>query len=275
VDTPLIPERLFGIIGHPLAQTLSPLLHNWGFKRLGVKAAFMAFPTPPERLEEFMRAVRALPVSGVSVTIPHKEAVVRYLDGVSESAKRTGAVNTLVWEDGRLVGRNTDVAGFLAPLRERETTLESALVLGAGGAARAVLAGLQELGVLDVTLSNRDRARADNLAGEFHAAVADWERREDVRASLVVNATPLGMKGKAEDDSPMSPGYWRAGQTAYDLVYNPRETLFLRQARAAGADAIDGLAMFAGQGAAQFKLWTGLELPANEASALLARALGM
>lgn len=275
MDAPLIPERLFGIIGHPLAQTLSPLLHNWGFARMGVKAAFMAFPTPPERLEEFIKAVRALPVSGLSVTIPHKETVMRYLDGVSELARRAGAVNTLVWEDGGLVGHNTDVTGFLAPLKEQERTPDSALVLGAGGAARAVLAGLAELCVTDVTICNRDRTRAENLADDFRVRVVDWGRREDIRASLVVNTTPLGMKGEAENASPLSAGYWRADQTAYDLVYNPRETLFLRQAKEAGAATIDGLAMFAGQGAAQFKLWTGLDLPMDEAARLLARALGL
>ena len=271
---PLIPERLFGIIGHPLGHTLSPLLHNWGFQRLGVKAAYMAFPTPPERLEAFIQAVRTLPMAGLSVTIPHKEAVMGLVDTVSDLARRTGAVNTLVWEDGRLVGHNTDVEGFLAPLRAHGRTPDTALVLGAGGAAKAVLAGLLEIGVGNVTVTNRHFERATALAGQFGANAVVWERRDTVDAQLVVNTTPMGMAGKAVDASPMPDSFWAPDHLAYDLVYNPRETIFLRQAKAAGAGAIDGLSMFAAQGAAQFKLWTGLELPMAEAKALLAKALG-
>lgn len=273
-STPLVPERVFGIIGHPLGHTLSPLLHNWGFSRLGVRAAYVAFPTPPERLEAFIQAVRTLPVSGLSVTIPHKEAVIPLLDSVSPLCGATGAVNTLVWEDGKLTGHNTDVPGFLSPLLEREHIPASALVLGAGGAAKAVMAGLCEIGVRDVTVANRDFERAKGLAGQFKATAVTWERRDSVDAHLVVNTTPMGMSGKAVDQSPLPAGYWTPGRLAYDLVYNPRETVFLRDARLAGSAVIDGLSMFAAQGAAQFKLWTGLELPMDEAKELLARALG-
>jgi shikimate dehydrogenase len=274
-DMPSVPERLFGIIGHPLGHTLSPLLHNWGFSRLGVKAAYMAFPTPPERLEAVIAAVRALPVSGLSVTIPHKEAVIPLLDGVSPLCGATGAVNTLVWEEGKLIGHNTDVPGFLSPLLEREHVPSSALVLGAGGAAKAVMAGLCEIGVGDVTVANRDFERAKGLAGQFGASAVAWDRRDHVDAHLVVNTTPMGMSGKAVGDSPLPATYWTPGRLAYDLVYNPRETVFLRDARLAGAAVIDGLSMFAAQGAAQFKLWTGLALPMDEAKELLATALGV
>ena len=274
---PFIPERVFGIIGHPLAHTLSPLLHNWGFARMGVKAAYVAFPTPPERLTAFIQAVRTLPLAGLSVTIPHKEAVMPLLDEISELARRTGAVNTLVWEDGRLVGHNTDVVGFLAPLRAHGSASKiaaggmpgSALVLGAGGAAKAVLAGLGEIGVTNITVCNRNMERAKALAGQFGVNVVAWERRVAVDARLVVNTTPMGMMGKAQEESPLPEGFWTPDHLAYDLVYNPRETLFLRQAKAAGAGTIDGLSMFAAQGAAQFKLWTGLELPIEEAKQLI------
>ncbi len=268
------PERVFGIIGHPLGHTLSPLLHNWGFARMGVAAAYCAFPTPPERLAAVIQAVRALPLAGLSVTIPHKEAVFPLLDDVSALARATGAVNTLVWEDGRLTGHNTDVIGFLSPLLARQTPVRSALLLGAGGAAKAVLAGLKEMGVADVLVANRDMARAEALAAQFHADVLAWERRHESDAQLVVNSTPLGMAGKAQDLSPLPPECWHPGRIAYDLVYNPRRTLFLQQAAQAGAQTIDGLAMFAGQGAAQFKHWTGLDLPMDEVEALLAGALG-
>ena len=275
MNPPRIPGKIFGIIGHPLSQTLSPLLHNWGYERLGVPAAFAAFPTPPERLADLIKAVRTLPVSGLSVTIPHKEAVMPLLDGLSPLAERTGAVNTLVWEDGRLNGHNTDVTGFLAPLKAMGEPPESALLLGAGGAARAVLAGLAEIGVTDVTVCNRDFERAKALAGRFGVNSVAWDRRDTVDARLVVNSTPMGMKGKAEGESPIAAGYWGPDHIAYDLVYNPLETAFLKDARAAGARAVDGLEMFAGQGAAQFRLWTGLDLPMDEARELLRQALGI
>jgi shikimate dehydrogenase len=272
---PFIPEKVYGIIGHPLAQTLSPLLHNWGFARLGVKGSYLAFPTPPEKLAAFIQAVRTLPVSGLSVTIPHKEAVMPLLDGVSDLARRAGAVNTLAWEDGRLMGHNTDVTGFLAPLLERGQAPETALVLGAGGAAKGVLAGLLDLGVSQIAVANRSLRRAQALAGTFGVRAVAWEDRAQVCAGLVVNATPMGMKGKAEGESPLPEDFWNPAHLAYDLVYNPRDTLFLRQAKAAGAEVVDGLAMFAAQGAAQFKLWTGLTLPMEEAERLLAQALGL
>jgi shikimate dehydrogenase len=269
----MIPERVFGIIGHPLGHTMSPLLHNWGFTRMGVKAAYVAFPTPPERLGAFIQAVRILPVAGLSVTIPHKETVIPLLDGVSALSTATGAVNTLVWEDGMLIGHNTDVVGFVSPLLEREHIPASALVLGAGGAAKAVLAGLRDLGVRDVTVANRNFERATALAAQFGANAVEWVRRSSVDAHLVVNSTPMGMAGKAQTDSPLPQEYWTPGHLAYDLVYNPHETVFLRQARQAGSATIDGLSMFAAQGAAQFKLWTGLDLPTGEVKHLLASAL--
>ncbi|MFP5239914.1 MAG: shikimate dehydrogenase [Acidobacteriota bacterium] len=271
------PRQLFGIIGHPLGQTLSPLLHNWGFRRMGLAAVYVAFPTPPERLEDFIRAVRTMPVCGLSVTIPHKEAVMPLLDAVDPLAASVGAVNTLVWEgepgSGRLVGHNTDVAGFSAPLRKLPRVPESALVLGAGGAAKAVLAGLKELGVPRVAVANRTFERAQALAEAFGDQAIPWEERAAFDAELVVNTTPVGMSGKGDGLSPMPAEYWTPGHIAYDIVYNPLLTPFLFQAREHGAAAIDGLAMFAGQGAAQFKLWTGLDLPLDEAQALLLRAL--
>ncbi|WP_243312261.1 shikimate dehydrogenase [Fundidesulfovibrio agrisoli] len=275
---PAPPRLLYGIIGHPLGQTLSPLLHNWGFTRMGVAAAYVAFPTPPERLEDFIRAVRTMPVCGLSVTIPHKEAVMPLLDAVDPLAGSVGAVNTLVWEGepgtGRLVGHNTDVAGFCAPLKRLGAIPETALVLGAGGAAKAVLAGLKELGVARVAVANRTFERAQALAETFGAMAIPWEERAGFDAALVVNTTPVGMSGKGDGLSPMPAEYWTPGHVAYDIVYNPLLTPFLFQARERGAAAIDGLAMFAGQGAAQFKLWTGLDLPLDEAKALLFRALG-
>jgi shikimate dehydrogenase len=270
---PVIPERLYGITGFPLGHSLSPLLHNWGFSRLGVKAAYLAFPTPADKLAELIRAVRALPISGLSVTIPHKQAVIPLLDGLAPEALEAGAVNTLAWEQGRLLGRNTDLAGFMRPLAELPDLPRSALVLGAGGAARAALAGLARLGLKEILVAGRDLAKAEALARDLRVRAAAWEDRAKAGAQLVVNATPLGMTGPNEGRSPLPAAFWKRSMLAYDLVYNPLKTRFLGEAEAAGARIIDGLSMFAAQGAAQFKLWTGLDLPMPEVRELLGRAL--
>jgi shikimate dehydrogenase len=264
---------------------MSPAVHNWGFARLGLAKVYMAFPTPPERLADVVAAVRALPVAGLSVTIPHKEGVGALVDRVTARAATVGAVNTLYWDGKTLVGENTDVAGFLLGLGvgsgasasaggASAVVPDSALVLGAGGVARAALAGLREAGVARVAVCNRSAARAVALAEEFGVRAVAWEARYAEDADLLVNATPLGMRGKAEEATPWDAARFRPGRTAYDLVYNPLETRFLREARAAGCAVVDGLTMFVGQAREQFWLWTGCELPETEARAVVLAAMG-
>lgn len=267
----LIPRHLCGIIGWPLGHTLSPLLHNWGFGQLDWPGAYLAFPTPPEGLEAFLDAVRALPVHGLSVTIPHKRAVMPRLDAVSPAAQAMGAVNTLYWQGDRLCGENTDVAGFLAPLAGRR--FESALVLGVGGAARAVVYGLKTSGVADVAATGRDVAKVRDFCAELGCRPVAWDVRTAERPDLLVNATPLGMSGERQGQSPWPAQAFLSGQTAYDLVYNPLRTRFLDEAALAGCEIIDGLGMFLGQGVEQFRLWTGLQLPVAPARELLRQAL--
>ena len=270
---PLLPSRLFGIIGHPLGHSLSPLLHNWGFGHFGLPGVYMAWPVESGRVADFVTAVRVLGIEGVSVTIPHKAAVMGLLDDMTDRARAVGAVNTLFWRDGKLWGENTDVAGFVAPLREMGDVPGTALVLGGGGAARAAVTGLTELGVPEIYVSNRTAAKAGALARDFGVQDAPWEKRGEYAGGLVVNATPLGMLGKNEGLSPLPPGSLGEGAVAYDLVYNPHETRFLMDAAAAGARTVPGLEMFFGQAVEQFRLWTGLELPRREGMALLGRAL--
>lgn len=270
-----IPERLYGIVGHPLGHTLSPLLHNWGFALHSLPAVYMAWPVPPGRFASFMEAVRTLPVHGASVTIPHKEEALRLCDRVTDRARAVGAVNTLFLEDGVVCGENTDVTGFLAPLRARGVRIDEALVLGAGGAARAVLAGLVELGVRRVRISNRTHDKAMELAGAFGADVVPWDERGSAAAGLVVNTTPCGMQGARMGESPLPDGAFTGRGMAYDLVYNPLTTRFLADARAAGWETQDGLGMFVEQGREQFRIWTGLDLPAAGARRLIAEALGL
>jgi shikimate dehydrogenase len=272
---PLLPERLLGIVGHPLGHSLSPALHNWAFEQAGIPWVYLRWDLPRERFEVFMAAVRALPIQGVSVTIPYKQAVIPFLDGVSDAASRIGAVNTLLWDDGRLLGENTDVVGFVSPLKRMDICLRSALVLGAGGAARAVLIGLGMLGVGSIRVCSRNEERARKLAGEFGVGMLPWDMRGAADADLVVNATPLGMKGRFEMLSPWPEDVFPAGvKCVYDLVYNPEETVLLRQAQNAGLLTIGGLAMFVRQALAQFRLWTGLELDEPSVAAKVRSVLG-
>jgi len=268
-----IPEKLFGIIGYPLGHTLSPRIHNWGFERFGLPYAYMAWPTPPEDLGRMAGAVRAMGIAGMSVTIPHKTAIMEYLDGVSELGRAVGAVNTLYWRDGKLLGENTDVSGVMRPLRERGISPDLAMVLGCGGASRAAVAALREMGVPRIVVSNRTDERAVVLSREFGVEYAPWDERGAVRADLVINSTPIGMSGKFEGLSPLQKYDLRKGMAVFDLVYNPYETRLLADANAAGCETIPGVEMFFHQAVEQFRLWTGEELPREETRALLADAL--
>lgn len=267
-------KKLYGIIGHPLGHTMSPALHNWAFGELGIAGEYRAFPLAPEELPEFMAQVRALPISGLSVTIPHKLAVVNFLDGVSGRVSVVGATNTLYWQGKRLLGENTDVSGFMAPLTQLATRPKSALVLGAGGAARAVIAGLLEIGVSEIAIANRNADKAVALAAEFSVSALDWEERARTQAELIANTTPLGMLGERVGQSPL-PEDCRLSpnQTLYDLVYNPVRTKFLQQGEAQGCHTIDGLSMFVHQAVEQFRLWTGQGFDLNQARKLISGLL--
>lgn len=269
-----IPERLYGIIGHPLGHSLSPLIHNWGFQHFALKAVYCRWPIPTENLPEFIAALRTLPIHGVSVTIPHKRSVMPYMDGVTADALRAGAVNTLFWRENELWGDNTDVPGFLAPLTDRREQIRTALVLGVGGASRAVVWGLKRIGVHRVAVCGRSPDRAKSLARGADCELHAWEDRGQWSGDLLVNATPLGMSGKYKEMSPW-PTKMSSVRIAYDLVYNPRETIFLRQAREVGILAISGLEMFIAQACGQFQIWTQKKLPNESVRELLLSALGM
>lgn len=264
--------QLYGILGHPTGHSLSPLIHNWGFAAKGLGKSYHCFDIPPDRLSTFMACVRNLPIHGLSVTIPHKKDMVPFMDELTPAAREIGAVNTVVrTQSGRLLGENTDVTGFLAPLKEQSIRPETALVLGAGGAARAVLHGMRQLGTTTF-LSCRNPEAGALLAREMGAIFVDWDKRTEVRPDLLVNTTPLGMAGKFQDATPW-PFPFAGCRTCYDLVYTPHMTRFLTQARAEGVGVISGLDMFVHQAAAQFKLWTGQPLLIPEATVLAASRL--
>jgi shikimate dehydrogenase len=267
------PRLLLGIIGHPLGHSLSPVLHNAMLAKLNIPAAYYAWPMLKERLECFIRSMRTLPIHGASVTIPHKEAVMDHIDTVSELAARTGAVNTLLWRDGRLYGENTDVHGFVAPLESLDFFPRNGLVLGAGGAAKAAVVGMQRLGVKEIFITARSLPKAEKMAEALGCGVIPWEDRAMDPPVLLVNTTPLGMSGKFEKLSAWPDKKYSKGCIAYDLVYNPQETVFLRNAREAGCRIVGGLDMFLHQAARQFSLWTGQRMPLRDARQLVLDAL--
>nr|WP_321259252.1 shikimate dehydrogenase [uncultured Pseudodesulfovibrio sp.] len=265
--------KSYGIIGWPLGHTMSPTLHNWGFGELDVEASYAAWPVSPDDLSSFMGQIRTRPISGLSVTIPHKQTVMDHLDAISDRAAQVGAVNTLYWNDATLCGENTDVIGFIAPLRSLKQHPDSALVLGAGGAARAAIVGLKELGVQHIGVTNRTYDKTKKLAEEFKIKCIEWDTRTTTAWELVCNTTPLGMSGDLERLSPWPVDAFTPNMVAYDIVYNPLETRFLREANIAGCNTISGLEMFLHQGLAQFRLWTGLDMDETGARALLLNAL--
>jgi 3-dehydroquinate dehydratase / shikimate dehydrogenase len=255
-----------GIIGRPVSGSASPAMHNAAFKALGLDSVYL--PIEVDDLADFFSRFvreesRALDwrLRGLSVTIPYKTAVIPLLDEVDETAIKIGAVNTVVIEGGRLKGYNTDVAGAIAPL-ENVCALngESCGVIGAGGAARAVVYGLIERGAR-VTLFARDTVKAQALADSAGIPVYPVESLDASDVRIVINTTPVGMRGHDESASPVLRAALKGRRVAYDLVYNPLETKFLKDARAEGCQTVGGIEMLVAQGALQFELWTGRKAP--------------
>lgn len=263
----------FGIIGHPLGHTMSPILHNWGFKKCNLDAHYKTWPTEPEAVPAFMKRFRDEKIGGLSVTIPHKQTVMEYVDELAERAKTVGAVNTLYWNGKKLMGDNTDVAGVLGPIRMRDLHPTSALILGAGGASRAAVAACIELKVQSIAITNRTLSKAEELAKEFNIDVVAWDVRSKTKPDILINSTPLGMQGDMESMTPWDTNF-KDIQLVFDLVYNPLQTRLLAEATREGCETIQGLEMFLYQGLEQFKLWAGKELDPEEARELLLKELG-
>lgn len=267
--------QVFGLLGYPVAHSVSPPMHNAAFRALDLNCVYAAFPVHPSLLGEAAAAIRALGLGGVNVTVPHKETVLSFLDQLAEEARLIGAVNTIVVRDGKLIGHNTDAGGFLRSLTEEGFTVpgKKVVVLGAGGAARAVAAQLALAGAERIAFINRTPAHAEVLAELVSGrgcgtAVRPWsDRRLSAReigaADLVVQTTPLGMHPHVDDGPPVEAGWFRAGQVVYDVVYNPRRTRFLRTAAGAGARTVSGLGMLLYQGVQAFELWTGRAAPVD------------
>jgi shikimate dehydrogenase len=267
--------RVIGLIGMPLAHSASPVFQQAALDHCGVDARYELWETEIEELPVAVDRMREEDCLGANVTIPHKERILPLLDSLDPLAERIGAVNTVVNRDGRLRGHNTDILGFGYALR-REGEFDprgcSAVLLGAGGAARAVAVALIDGGATSLTVTDIDQERAvsllRHLAGEGQTAlrrVSPGGEELSAAASvcqLLVNCTPIGMRhSPAEYDTPIAPELIPAGALVFDLVANPPETRLLVEARRRGARTVSGLAMLVYQGAESFRLWTGLEPP--------------
>ena len=254
--------RIFGLVGWPVTHSVSPRMHNAAFAATGANAVYIPFAVGD--LNAFVKRMvhprtRELDwnIAGLSVTAPHKSAVMDQLDWIEPEAQEIGAVNTIVIEGDELRGHNTDVAAFIKPLAQKFGELRQArcAIIGAGGAATAALWGLARAGAM-ATLFARNAEKGRALAARFGVDGSELAGASFAGYDLVINATPLGTAGQFEDETPATTQQLRGARLAYDLVYNPIETRFLRAAHAAGCETLGGLAMLAAQAAEQFRLWS-------------------
>ena len=273
--------QVFGVLGDPVAHSLSPVIHNAAFAATGINAVYLPIRIFKRRLKESLDALDWLDIKGYSVTIPHKEGAMEKADEVDEAAKSIGAANTLFRaDDGRWVAANTDFEAALDSLKNglkakgEETpslTGKKVLLLGAGGAARAIGWAMVQAGAL-LTICNRSVERAKELASEFGCQFCLWEHRATGYADILINCTPVGMHPNV-DDTPFKESWFREGMVVFDTVYTPENTLLLKQAKERGCHAISGLEMFVLQAAAQFERFTGKTPPVEEMKKALRRAI--
>ncbi len=270
-DHPRIP--LAGVIGHPVAHSKSPLMHGFWLRRLGIRGHYVPMDIAPADLAEALKMLPRLGFVGINVTIPHKEQVLKLADVITDRAALIGAANTLIFrKDGKIHADNTDGAGFIANLRQHapqwNPAAGPAAVLGAGGAARAVVAALIEVGVPEIRIANRTRPRADALRSDFGAKIQvhEWVQAGNMieGCATVVNTTSLGMEGKPDLRVPLDA--LRPGMLVTDLVYVPLKTPFLLAAEAAGCTVVDGLGMLLHQAAPGFERWFGKRPEVNQAT---------
>jgi shikimate dehydrogenase len=277
IPVQLAPTKITGVIGHPIGHSLSPTMHNAAFEMLKLDYAYLAFDVVPQYLTEALQGIVALGIAGVNVTVPHKEAVIPLLDDLSSDARAIGAVNTIVNEGGKLSGHNTDLYGFVEMMKPFQKAVEGEemSVIGAGGAARAVVYGLTtHYKPKVIHLLNRSLERANSLR-EFFARSIGFGQIDVVdlympsaetmltQSKLVVNTTPLGMAPKDDDCPVREQSVFRKGQILVDLVYNPPETKLLRLAKLSGATTVSGVEMLLHQGARSFELWTNRRMPVD------------
>jgi len=261
-------RRTYGIVGSPVSHSLSPIMHNAAFTSQGLNAEYLTFEVPKNKLGPEVKKLREMEISGFNVTVPHKESIIQYLDGLDELADRIGAVNTVVNEEGNLVGYNTDGPGAVASLEQSGVDLDkggTVLILGAGGSARAIGLCMAEIG-FDIKIVNRTHERAVKLAGELsETSYVEPIKIDQVKGSLkdisiIVNCTSLGMKGN-KGGYPITLDLIEERMAVFDIVYTPIHTPLLQAAMDKGARVIYGYKLLVNQGIRSYELWTARGAP--------------
>lgn len=282
--------KILGVIGHPIEHSLSPLMHNAALTKLGLDYVYLPFPVAPENLATAIAGFASIGVIGFSITIPHKQAILPLLSEISPIAQAIGAVNTVVNKGSKWLGTNTDVEGFIAPLQttyHQDWSQKKAVILGNGGAARAVVAGCIQLGLAEIHVVGRNLQKLQVFEQSWQNSpfadkfqVHEWTELPNLlhQANLLVNTTPIGMYPHVEQ-SPLSSqemGYLPGDAIAYDLIYIPKPTKFLHLAQKQGIVTIDGLEMLVQQGAAALKIWLQQEtVPVTQMRQALQNHLGI
>jgi len=282
-------KKVLGLLGSDISYTLSPLMHNTAAEALGLNYSYNVFDIRAKDLPAALEGLRALGIVGVNVTIPYKERVVKYLDALSAEASEVQAVNTVLNQNGTLIGYNTDIYGFAEPLKvfKSELEKEQVAIFGCGGAARAAIQALRnEFKPATVFILARNEAKSNALKEDFERRnrslelktlnMADPKTLEILRdCKLIINATPVGSAQPSASKDPLVPAekIWTKEQIAYELVYNPLQTPFLQGAQEAGAETISGLEMLIHQGAKAFEIWTGNTMPIELVRHVLLKAL--
>jgi shikimate dehydrogenase len=272
--------KIIGLLGHPIKQSYSPFVQNVAFEFEKMDYIYLAFDVPPANLKSALNGVLAFGMKGLNVTLPHKEKIIQHLDELSEEAATIGAVNTIVNDQGKLIGYNTDVTGIietLAPFKE-QITGSTVTVLGAGGGARAAIYALiRHFKPEQINLINRTVQRADSIQNYFSTKMRyDGFKTMDLfppeivetlqNSRLIINATSIGMFPEMDDTITDLKESFSSSQIVFDLIYNPPKTKFLKLAESQGATTLGGLKMMVSQAAKSFELWTGVKMPIDKIS---------
>ncbi len=260
--------KVYGIIGNPVGHSLSPLMHNAAFREKKLNCVYVPFPVSD--VSQVVNAVRCLKIQGLSVTAPFKESIIPLLDECDESSRKIGAVNTVKFNGVKVLGINTDWIGAVRAI-ERKISLKDkkCVVIGAGGAARALVFGLKKWGV-SLIVVNRNVSRGEKIAREFFTDFAPLDRIEELSCDVLINATPVGMFPR-EGETLVPKSWLKGSMLVMDMVYRPRMTKLIRNALEKGCEVVEGLEMLLEQGIAQFEWWTGEKAPRES----MARAIGL
>lgn len=265
--------KVFAILGNPVGHSLSPLMHTKALDVLNYNGIYVPFQVEKHKLKEAVAGIRALGVLGGNITVPYKESIIPYLDRITEEAEQIGAVNTYYWQDGELWGTNTDGQGFTNSLVQKKKDVfhsKGAVILGAGGAARAICISMLKNGIKDIIIVNRNQAKASALANHLQALggkvnVYSWEKANEKNAlkehDLIINTTSIGMEPQEDKIPPIDTAQIKAWHFVVDIIYKPQTTLLLQTAKEKGCVTMNGMGMLLEQGVLAFKCFTGLEAP--------------